>query len=145
MISNPSECELSKLENTDGIVGIGVDIIETGRFELDERPHENRCFQRMFSQRELDTATRRQDVEQFLAGRFALKEAVLKALPSANLSLLDLSQIDIESTSNGPPVVRLPRTVDQDYSVLGSISHDTAYAIGFAIVTNGFTSSSGAK
>jgi holo-[acyl-carrier protein] synthase len=62
-----------------GIVGVGVDAVDVGRFRrvLDRRP---RFALRCFTEGERADATGSADVAQSLAARFAAKEAVMKAL-----------------------------------------------------------------
>jgi len=117
--------------NDDGF-GIGVDLVSIHKFE---RLIHNTGFpfiERVFTPTEVAMALERPDPVQSLAGRFALKEATIKALPGTPLTVLDMQKIDIGREYDGSPTVMLPR--DVPYTVSGSISYDGDYAIGAAII-----------
>lgn len=66
---------------------------------------------------------------QYLASRFALKEAVFKALPE------EVSYYDFEIIKTaGKPCIRFLNFHFQKYRVAVSISHTFTHAIGFAVV-----------
>ncbi|KAH7328049.1 hypothetical protein B0I35DRAFT_7248 [Stachybotrys elegans] len=75
----------------------------------------------------------------FMAGRFAAKEAVIKAHPHLHLTFHDISIERLEQEGSrlgsGPPVARIKITADADHdqSALLSISHDGDYATAVCI------------
>jgi holo-[acyl-carrier protein] synthase len=121
------------------IIGHGIDIVEISHIKkIIERSGERfemRCF----------TATERNITEsdanriQYLAGRFAAKEAVLKALGtgwSQGTSFLD---IEVQRLPTGQPSVVLHAKCKEIAAELGitrwflSISHTSSYATASAI------------
>lgn len=115
------------------IVGIGIDIIELKRIRLalERNP---RFEEKILSETErvnyLTLKSRKRQVE-FLAGRFAAKEALGKAL-GTGLGALRFSDITIANDGLGKPVLRF-RTEEGLNSHL-SISHSNDYAVAEVIL-----------
>lgn len=106
------------------IIGVGCDIVALDRVaSLMQKDgyvriltmEELACFQQYHGQRQLE----------WLAGRFAAKEAIIKAM--AQRQSLLLSQIAILS-DDGRPTCHL-----DGVSIHLSIAHETTYAIAYAI------------
>ncbi|MGJ9413611.1 holo-ACP synthase [Aeromicrobium sp. CF4.19] len=114
---------------TTGIVGIGVDVVDLQRFaaSLQRTPE---LASRLFTQQEAGRST------ESLAGRFAAKEAFVKALRSpAGLSWQD---IEVVTDEHGAPSFALHGTARHRVEELGlvlhlSISHDTSVATAFVV------------
>ncbi|CDQ21506.1 holo-[acyl-carrier-protein] synthase [Halobacillus karajensis] len=110
------------------IKGIGVDIIELGRIKQSIKRKE-RFVQRILTQREHDryeTLSEKRKVE-YLAGRFAAKEAFAKA---TGTGIGELGFHDVEILSNettGAPVMSAKGYENEQLWV--SISHSTDHAI----------------
>lgn len=106
------------------IRGVGVDIISVARIaKAMEEPH--------FTQRILTPAERETPPSaEYLAGRWAAKEAIKKALPAIN------SWQDVEVISkDGPPVCRiLNEALPQNLKIWVSISHEKDHAVAMAVV-----------
>ena len=85
----------------------GIDVVEVERIAEMLRRHEDRFLERVFTPAEQAYARRHRGLAQRLAGRFAVKEAVLKLLGTGWRN--GLAWTDIETTNNpmGRPVVRL--------------------------------------
>ena len=64
---------------------------------------------------------------EYLAGRFAAKEAIIKCL--SDYELPDMRNIEILNNKKGKPVVKY-----KDYNILVSISHEKHYAVALAIL-----------
>lgn len=62
------------------ILGIGIDLIEVERIESAVERFGVRFLERVYTKNELEVANRRKNNYQYLALRFAVKEAVMKAL-----------------------------------------------------------------
>jgi holo-[acyl-carrier protein] synthase len=75
----------------------------------------------------------------FLAGRFAAKEAVLKAL-GVGISDVGLTDVEVMAAESGEPVVALRAAALRAAAARGlsqfkvSISHDGGFAIAFALL-----------
>lgn len=113
------------------IEGIGIDIVELERIrELIER--QKRIIDRVLTPAEKDkyvTLSEQRKVE-YLAGRFAAKEAFSKAFGTGigkNLSFLD---IEIHSDGLGKPVIIKPFSE----GVHLSISHSQHYAVAQVVI-----------
>jgi holo-[acyl-carrier protein] synthase len=115
------------------IHGTGVDITEVSRLRRAVGRWGEVFLNRIFTPEELRVAKARKAMMfQHLAGRFAAKEAVFKALGDKNLAFKDL---EIVNDPEGKPVCRLRNGKGRDCSVLVSISHVKNYAVASAIIT----------
>ena len=118
------------------IIGIGVDVVDVARFEtsLTRTPA---MAERLFTQRERtdDNGTELTPVR--LAARFAVKEALAKALGAPG----DLAWHDCEvlSQESGQPYIVTSGTVEQACRFRGvdtwhvSMSHDGGMAVAYVI------------
>jgi holo-[acyl-carrier protein] synthase len=111
--------------------GLGIDLLEIERLEraLERHP---RLAERVFTKAERDYAAARARPARHLAARFAVKEAVVKALGlSGGFSLRD-----IEVVAGEPPAVRLSgraAEVADDGQINVSLTHSRDYAAAVAI------------
>jgi holo-[acyl-carrier protein] synthase len=122
------------------IYGIGCDIIEIFRITAAVERWGNRFLKRIFSDEELNycySASNEIAFYQRLAGKFAAKEAVIKALKTNS----PLSQVEIiNDLLSGIPEVRLKEKLQslmrrlQITSISVSISHNRKYALAYAVV-----------
>lgn len=84
------------------IIGIGIDLIETER--VAEKLARNRGFrEKVFSPAEIEYCERMAETAQHFAGRFAAKEALLKALGFGLTGYLELKDAAIENNDLGAP------------------------------------------
>lgn len=118
------------------IIGIGIDIVEIARMD---RPSQNeRFYTDFFSDEEMEVFKACKYAPQTVAGRFAAKEAVLKAL-GLGLGGMPLREISVVKLPSGQPEVRLTGEAKRTAEQLGakrihiSISHDGGYAIAQAV------------
>ena len=88
------------------IVGIGVDIAETARFEKLSAKYGERFARRILTDDELAEFDRRKQSRVFLATRFAAKEAVAKALGTGIGEQLGFHSIQIDKDKQGKPLLR---------------------------------------
>ena len=124
------------------IIGIGVDIVEIDRISMLVKRQKNAIsrFLTVAEQQLLQGKSEERQTE-FIAGRFAAKEAGAKALGTgigATISFLDM---EIVPTELGKPEMKIKNEV---YQRLGldpscvrvhlSISHSRAYAIAQVVV-----------
>jgi len=114
------------------IIGTGVDIIEVRRLRQAVEKWGKRFLERVFTKEELESARNRSGLYQHLAGRFAAKEAVFKALGDSGLTWKD---VQILNTEEGRPRCVLLRNKDRKKEVHVSISHVKNYAVANAIIT----------
>jgi len=117
---------------------IGIDIADVARFERLVVRHGERLVRRVLSLRETEVFLRRHDRAAFLAGRFAAKEAVIKALGKYLKVRPLFPGIEITNDAAGRPHVTLPDHIAaqlQGVDIQVSISHEKSFAIGLAICT----------
>ena len=108
--------------------GIGIDIIDVQRF-LKKIFKENLTFyQKIFLESEIKYCLRFKSQYEHFAGKFALKESVIKSIPD-KISFLDIKT----SNSKHGPIVSLIGKSAKKYSFLTSISHEKEYAIAAVI------------
>lgn len=70
--------------------------------------------------------------KEWLAGRFAAKEAVIKAI-STNEIIVGPRDIEVLPDADGRPVATCAKRTDMNLAV--SIAHERAYAIAFCVAT----------
>lgn len=116
------------------LVGVGVDIVAVERFEDVNVSTNERFLERTFTPREVADSIETANPASSLAGRFALKEAVIKALPGTPLTLLDLNRIEVRKGSNGSPEIHQTGEAEVEYEIHGSLAHDGGYAVASVIV-----------
>ena len=121
------------------VVGHGIDIVEIQRIEtLLEQPEEH-FLTRCFTVRERDVVEGGPMRAQYFAGRFAAKEAVLKALGTGWSQGIAWTDVEIERLPSGKPFVVLHARCKDVAMELGveawmlSISHTESYAIASVI------------
>lgn len=113
--------------------GLGVDLCEIARMQamLDE----GRSLRRMFTEDEQAYIRRKgASAAQTMAGLFAAKEAILKALGTG--LTIPMTDIVITHTELGQPLVSLTgKAAELDGTVMVSISHEAGIAAAFAVWT----------
>jgi len=114
------------------ILGTGVDITEVKRLRQAIEKWGDAFLSRVFTKTELKNAEKRVSLYQHLAGRFAAKEAVFKALGDANLSWKDL---EILNDKEGRPICKILNSKIKKASIQISISHVKNYATAIAIAS----------
>jgi holo-[acyl-carrier protein] synthase len=122
------------------IVGIGVDIVDVGRIkDLLERYRE-RFVRRVFTEAEAGYAERSVREAERLAGRFAVKEAVLKAFGTGKSQGILWRDVETIRGAMGKPEVKLYNKANKYMKklkgnrILVSISHDGGKAVAFVII-----------
>lgn len=115
------------------IKGIGIDIIEIDRIEA-SLGKSGRLAARVLTDSELERyeklANRRRQTE-YLAGRFAAKEACAKAL-GTGIGKLSFRHIKTTNDENGAPKLMVEGY--EHYTFLLSISHSKKYAVAQVVV-----------
>lgn len=122
------------------VAGVGTDLlsIERIRRAVEDPAVDSPFLVRTFTERERAQARLRPDPVLYLATRFAGKEAVFKSL-GLDGGRVRLDEIEILNAENGQPFVALTGEFRRQAEragvtdVLISLSHDTDYALAFAI------------
>lgn len=127
------------------IKGIGIDLVNLAEFRricegFDAATPEPCPFiVRTFTAAELAQARGRHDACEFLAGRFAAKEAVFKAVAPLTREGFDLRRVETVDAPTGQPQVTLDGALADVYasagvsSVLVSITNEDAYVEAIAL------------
>lgn len=89
------------------IVGIGVDIAETERFEKILARFGGRIVRRILTESEQIEFQRRNKPASYLATRFAAKEAAAKALGTGFRCGVGYKSIEINNDKKGQPLLKL--------------------------------------
>jgi len=122
------------------ILGVGVDIVEIERVERILANYGLRFIERVFTQEEAEYACG-SDVKkgERFAGRFAVKEAVMKVLGTGKSGGILWKEIETVSGRRGKPELFLHGAAKEKSINMGirslhvSISHDGGKAIAFVI------------
>ena len=118
------------------IVGLGVDISEVDRIREAMERHGDRFLERVFTPAEIAYCNRHRDRAERFAGRFAAKEAAMKALGTGWSNGVRWVDIEVTRLPNGKPSITLHGVARQIGERLGlrqaslSITHsgNTAFA-----------------
>lgn len=118
------------------IIGIGTDIIEIDRIE--NAINKNNSFlEKVFTAKEIEMFKSRNMRSEVIAGNFAVKEAVSKAL-GTGFRGFSLTDIEVLRDELGKPIVFLSKDIKKlisvEYRLNISISHNKTSAIAFAIL-----------
>lgn len=122
------------------VMAHGVDLVEVARIERLVEDHADRFLDRVYTQAEQAVAlSRGKRHGEFLAGRFAAKEAVLKALGTGLAEGIGWTDIEVLSDSRGAPMLAVRGRAHEIASALTidrwmiSISHTDTHAIASVI------------
>ncbi|OGP94391.1 MAG: holo-[acyl-carrier-protein] synthase [Deltaproteobacteria bacterium RBG_19FT_COMBO_56_10] len=113
----------------------GIDIVSIAR--MGQAWKRELFLKRVFTGPELDYAGSRRRPEKHLAGRFAAKEAVVKALSRGILSGISMKDIEVVNGVDGRPVVRLGPVAAEAAKgrpVHLSISYTEEFAFAFVMI-----------
>jgi holo-[acyl-carrier protein] synthase len=123
-----------------GIAGIGVDMIEISRVrELIEQRGDS-FIKRTFTEEEIAYCGRFRNAAEHYAGRFAVKEAVFKALGTGWSQGVSWLQVETVCAESGAPEVRLSGRAAERAAAQGmrrahvSISHTRDNAIAYVVL-----------
>ena len=124
-------------------IGIGIDVVETARFRLAVERQGQPFLARIFSANELAYCSQQKDPMPCYSARFAVKEAVSKALGTGIGEQLGWHDIEVRRKATGEPFVTLHGIGEQTAQRLGisgilvSLSHSEHYAVANAIAFGG--------
>ena len=121
------------------ILGHGIDIASIPRIAQSFEKFGDRFLERCYTAKEREYAESHKDVVTRLAGRFAAKEAVFKALGTGWKTGISWTDIEILPLPTGEPKLTLHGSAAQIAADRGitrwmiSISHTAEYAVASAI------------
>ena len=109
------------------ILGVGVDIVQVSRLKPE---HAKRILSEeetvVFNEIKLS-----QKQLEYLAGRFAVKEAIIKAIGHTNY-VIGMRDITILNDDMGMPYVKAPSYKDIKFQI--SLSHEKEYSVGMCVI-----------
>ena len=121
-------------------MGIGTDIVEVARIKKAHERHGERFLERILTERERRYCGQYRVPWPHWAGRFAAKEAILKALGTGVSSGITWHDIEVVNNREGMPEVILSAKLQSSYPgirFLVSISHCKEYATATALLVEG--------
>ena len=116
------------------IVGLGVDIAEVGRIQASIERHGERFLRRVFTSAEIAYCERHRNKYERYAGRFAAKEAAMKALGTGWRRGVRWVDLEVVRQKSGRPTLELRGAAKEIARDLGvkhialSIIHTAAQA-----------------
>ncbi len=119
------------------VIGIGVDIVEVKRIV---HALESAMIERVFTEVEIQYSTARKSKFQHFAGRFAAKEATLKALGTGWQKGIRWKDVEVVANKLGKPQLVFHRRARKIYQESGArqahvtITHATDYAVAVVIL-----------
>ena len=117
---------------------VGLDVVSVRRIAGAIERYGDRFIKRVLGDEEIDLLAARCDRTVFIAGRFAAKEAFVKALGDFLTNRPPLRKLQIVNTKTGKPRVLLPETVQTRLGLAKlhlSISHEREFAAAVAILS----------
>ncbi len=127
------------------VVGIGTDIVECLRIAQMLERHGELFASRVFTPAEIDYCSARKSATQHFSGRWAAKEAVLKAIGTSWVRGISWRDVEVVTDGTGQPSILLSggaaeicerRGVER---VLISIAHCRSYATAHAVALGRLT------
>ena len=119
------------------ILGVGTDIIEIDRIKnaIDNTPG---FLEKVFTKREVEELSKNTLRVESVAGNFAVKEAVSKAV-GTGIRGFSFRDIEVFRDELGKPIVRVSSKIEEvikskDYFFNVSLSHNKTMAIAFVVL-----------
>ena len=107
-------------------LNVGIDIVEINRFKLLPYIKNKKFYEKIFNKSEITYCTKFKDPYPHFAGRFALKEAVIKSIR------IKIKMTDIEiCQKKSIPIIKILKA--SPYIFRASLTHDGKYSIAIVI------------
>ena len=111
----------------------GVDIVDVDRIRSSIEKYQDKFLSKVFNKEEQDYCNSKSNPFIHFSGKFAAKEAVMKAIfCSKKLNSIGFKDISIINDKNGAPKVFIHGNSEKSINI--SISHTNDQAIAFAIL-----------
>ena len=127
------------------ILGIGTDIIECLRIAQMIDRHGELFIRRVYTEHEIEYCSGKKAATQHYAGRWAAKEAVLKALGTGWVQGISWRDVEVRHKRGGAPTIALRGGARDVFERTGiarmhiSISHCRSHAVAYAIAEGNVT------
>ena len=109
------------------IIGIGIDIIDVKRFEKMKYEENKQFYSKIFSDEEIQYCLKFKNPYERFAGKFALKEAVIKSIPEKIM----MNEIDTYH-ENSIPQIKIKR-IKKKIVFFASITHEKKNSVAVVI------------
>ena len=125
------------------ILGIGTDIIECPRIGKMIEQHGELFLRRVYTDREIRYCQARKHAIEHFAGRWAAKEAILKAIGTGWAHGIAWTELEVRNSFTGEPKVHVCGAAKEAAlrrgvgDILISISHCRTYATAYALAIAG--------
>ena len=122
------------------IVGMGTDLIEVDRIRQSVDRYGDKFLRRLYTEKESAYAMSKRNFAERLAGRFAVKEAGMKAIGTGWRRGVTWRDFEVINEPSGRPTLRLTGAAGRIAQELGarrisvSITHTAAMAIAVVIL-----------
>ena len=122
------------------VIGIGTDIVKVPRIKRLIKKRGNKFAQRILHQNELLIFNQHKSAANYLAKRFAAKEALSKALGTGIAKGISFDEIEVINNEDGKPLLILHGAALDISNQLGventfiSLSDEKKYAIAYVIL-----------
>ena len=119
------------------IRGIGVDVVELARISEVVEKWGDRFLRKVFTDGELSYARSKKFPIHHIAGRFAAKEAVAKALATGWSGGFRWKDVEVKNDASGKPAIELHGDVRELFAtsnILVSISHSETVVVAAAVI-----------
>ncbi len=127
------------------ILSIGADIVDARRIQAAMDRHPDKFAKRIFSDAEITASKESSNQANYFAKRFAVKEAVYKALSISGIKGCGWREAETLSAPNGAPMINLTgrcktalETMTPDgynADLLVSLSDEAPYALAFIVIS----------
>jgi holo-[acyl-carrier protein] synthase len=120
------------------IVGVGIDLVDIQKIE--ESVHSDAFLRKVFTPLELQSVERYASKAEHLAGKFAVKEAFMKAIGAGIRQEVWFDQIEVWNDESGRPQVQVSGEAEKRLRenevarVHASISHSRDMAVAVVIL-----------
>jgi len=137
-MTSSSQPKLGPSAGSRTVIGIGTDIIECSRIRQMLDKHGETFLERVYTPEEIEYSSGRKASDQHYAGRWAAKEAVLKALGTGWAHGIQWTDIEVVNQQGGKPIIVLSGKaleISQEQGIdemMISISHCKEYATAYA-------------
>ena len=109
-------------------LGIGTDITDINKFKKISYDTNKKFYEKIFLPSEIKYCVKYKNPSPHFAGKFAIKESVIKAI-SEKISFLNIETFH----SNSKPQIRLKGKINKKYAFRASLSHEKNFAIAVVI------------
>jgi len=109
-------------------ISTGIDIVDINRFRELPFFSNKKLYEKIFTVSEIQYCLKFQDLYSHFAGKFALKEALIKSI-NVKEDFLKIETSNVDSK----PFVKLKGKNKENYLFQASISHEKDYAVGIIL------------